>query len=91
MEQSVELPAGVTHGVRFKMLASPVNPADINQIQGVYPIKPALPAVGGNEGVAQVLEVGSQVRSVKPGDWIIPAQAGFGCFFLFLFYLPVFF
>lgn len=43
--------------VRVRYLASPVNPADINQVQGVYPIKPSLPAVGGNEMVGEVEEV----------------------------------
>ena len=36
------------------MLIAPVNPADINTIQGVYPVKKPLPAVPGNEGVAEV-------------------------------------
>ncbi len=43
--------------VLIRWLASPINPADINQIQGVYPIKPPLPAVGGNEGYGRVEEV----------------------------------
>ncbi|XP_051843962.1 enoyl-[acyl-carrier-protein] reductase, mitochondrial isoform X1 [Antechinus flavipes] len=64
--------------VRMKMLAAPINPADINMIQGTYAILPALPAVGGNEGVGQVLEVGSAVTGLKPGDWAIPADAGLG-------------
>src|SRR3569623_3736764 len=33
-----------------KFAAAPINPADINQIQGVYPVKPPLLGVGGNEG-----------------------------------------
>ncbi|MBN3310918.1 MECR protein, partial [Amia calva] len=45
---------------------------------GTYAILPALPAVGGNEGVGQVLEVGSRVTSLKPGDWVIPRDAGLG-------------
>ncbi|XP_067386879.1 enoyl-[acyl-carrier-protein] reductase, mitochondrial isoform X1 [Emydura macquarii macquarii] len=65
-------------GVHVKMLAAPVNPADINMIQGTYAILPDLPAVGGNEGVGQVVEVGSHVTSVKPGDWVVPVNAGFG-------------
>ena len=72
--------------VAFRMLASPINPADINQIEGVYPVMPPLPAVAGNEGVAEVTQVGSKVTSVRVGDWFIPAQAGFGTllsFFLF--------
>ncbi|XP_074073995.1 enoyl-[acyl-carrier-protein] reductase, mitochondrial [Macrotis lagotis] len=64
--------------IRLKILAAPVNPADINMIQGTYAILPKLPAVGGNEGVGQVLEVGSAVTTVKPGDWVIPADAGLG-------------
>ncbi|KAK3572138.1 hypothetical protein QTP86_022219 [Hemibagrus guttatus] len=43
-----------------------------------YAILPDLPAVGGNEGVGQVLEVGSQVQTVKVGDWVIPRDAGLG-------------
>ncbi|XP_043850793.1 enoyl-[acyl-carrier-protein] reductase, mitochondrial [Dromiciops gliroides] len=64
--------------VRVKMLAAPVNPADINMIQGTYSIIPELPAVGGNEGVGQVLEVGGAVTGLKPGDWVIPADSALG-------------
>ena len=32
----------------------------------------------GNEGSATVLEVGSNVRDLRPGDTVIPAYAGFG-------------
>lgn len=45
---------------------------------GTYAILPDLPAVGGNEGVAQVVEVGSQVKSLKTGGWVIPKDAGLG-------------
>ncbi|MED6246282.1 hypothetical protein ATANTOWER_015406 [Ataeniobius toweri] len=64
--------------VLVKLLASPINPSDVNMIQGTYAILPDLPAVGGNEGVAQVIEVGSQVKSLKAGDWVIPRDAGLG-------------
>ncbi|KAF5398149.1 hypothetical protein PHET_08887 [Paragonimus heterotremus] len=40
--------------VLVKMCAAPVHPSDINTIQGVYAIKPPLPAVPGNEGVGRV-------------------------------------
>lgn len=43
---------------------APVNPSDINQIEGKYPIKPPFPAFGGNEGAGRVLEVGRDVRSL---------------------------
>ena len=66
------------HEVLLKFLAAPINPSDYNQIEGKYPVKPALPAVGGNEGAATVLAIGRDVRSVKQGDTVIPGSAGFG-------------
>uniref|UniRef100_A0A8C8AV16 Enoyl-[acyl-carrier-protein] reductase, mitochondrial n=1 Tax=Otus sunia TaxID=257818 RepID=A0A8C8AV16_9STRI len=64
--------------VHVKMLAAPINPADINMIQGTYAIVSPLPAVGGNEGVGEVLEVGRRVAALKPGDRVIPAVTGLG-------------
>uniref|UniRef100_A0A8D8SWJ9 Enoyl-[acyl-carrier-protein] reductase, mitochondrial n=1 Tax=Cacopsylla melanoneura TaxID=428564 RepID=A0A8D8SWJ9_9HEMI len=58
--------------VMVKMLLAPVNPADINTIQGVYPVKPSLPAVPGFEGVGEVVEVGSGVKDLSVGDRVIP-------------------
>lgn len=43
--------------VLVRWLGAPINPADINQLQGVYPIRPSLPAVGGMEGFGEVEEV----------------------------------
>lgn len=73
--------------VTVRFLASPINPADINQIQGVYPTKPTWTtslstseaiAVGGNEGVAEVTAVGGSVKDVQKGDWVILKKQGFG-------------
>lgn len=73
--------------VTIRFLAAPINPADINQIQGVYPTKPTWTtelgtsekiAVGGNEGVAEVISVGSSVKNVQKGDWVILKRQGFG-------------
>ncbi|NXE75903.1 MECR protein, partial [Cochlearius cochlearius] len=64
--------------VHVKMMAAPINPADINMIQGTYAVLSPLPAVGGNEGVGEVLEVGRRVATLKPGDWVIPAGPGLG-------------
>lgn len=64
--------------VCVKMLAAPINPSDINRIQGVYPVRPELPAVGGYEGVGEVLSVGSAVTSFAPGDLVIPSPPSFG-------------
>lgn len=51
--------------------ASPINPADINLIQGTYGIKPSLPANAGLEGVGEVVEVGNGVQKLKTGDWVL--------------------
>lgn len=45
----------------IRILASPIHPADINTIQGVYAVKPALPAVGGLDCFADVLEVSASL------------------------------
>jgi len=64
--------------VLVRMLAAPINPSDLNQVEGVYPIKPDLPAVGGNEGVGEVALVGSNVTDLEPLDRVIPASSGMG-------------
>lgn len=62
--------------INFK--ASPINPADINTIQGTYGVKPNLPVVGGGEGVATVVRVGSGVTKMRAGDHVIPTVPGYG-------------
>ena len=46
--------------------------------EGVYGTKPQLPAIGGNEGVAVVSQVGSAVKSLSVGDWVVPVKTPFG-------------
>ncbi|KCV70889.1 hypothetical protein H696_01836 [Fonticula alba] len=51
-------------GARLRLVGAPIHPADINTIEGVYPIRPgALPAIGGNEGVFEVVELGAEVQA----------------------------
>ncbi|KRY41102.1 oxidoreductase, zinc-binding dehydrogenase family [Trichinella spiralis] len=64
--------------VRYKMLAASINPSDINQVQGVYPVKPPLPAVGGGDCVMKIEELGPEVKEFQVGDWAIPSHPGFG-------------
>lgn len=45
---------------------------------GTYPIKPCLPAIGGNEGVGEVMAVGSKVEDINVGDWVLMANSGLG-------------
>ena len=60
------------------MMYAPINPADVNTIQGVYGVKPTLPFTLGNEGVGRVEGVGPDVEKFKAGDWIIPATNAWG-------------
>jgi len=55
-----------------KVLAVPVHPSHINTIQGTYPVKVSFPAIGGGEAIARVTEVGSNVKSVSPGNLVYP-------------------
>lgn len=66
--------------ILVKMLAAPINPADLNMVEGVYGIKPKLPAVCGSEGVGVVTEVGNDVKGLQVNDWVIPGggSGGFG-------------
>ncbi|TVU27431.1 hypothetical protein EJB05_30041, partial [Eragrostis curvula] len=66
--------------VCVRMLAAPINPSDINRVEGVYPVRPPLPAaVGGYEGVGQVHALGPAVTApLAPGDWVIPSPPSFG-------------
>lgn len=76
---TIDLPEKLQQNeILVRMLASPVNPADINMIQGTYAKLPSLPAVAGNEGVGEVIDVGDAVISVKAGDRVIPASSGCG-------------
>lgn len=51
----LELQQAMEGEALVRMLASPVNPADVNTVQGVYGVKPELPAVPGMEGCGEVL------------------------------------
>jgi len=77
VEQTIAEPPA-SDQILVKMLAAPINPADFNMIEGVYSIKPSLPAVGGSEGVGEVLALGSNITDLQVGDWVIPAQPALG-------------
>lgn len=70
--------------VKFRL--SPINPADLNTIEGVYPSKPspndALTGqplfVAGNEGLAEVVEVGPGVQGLQKGDWVLATKSQAG-------------
>ena len=53
--------------VLLKEILAPINPADLNTIEGKYPVRPTLPATPGVEGVGTVEAVGFDVTALKPG------------------------
>src|SRR6266566_7560200 len=54
-----------------KMRAAPINPADLNQIEGKYPIRSELPAIPGFEGAGIVVDLGANDTSVAAGALVI--------------------
>lgn len=84
-KHSISPPHGTQ--VNLRLLTAPLNPADINQIQGVYPSKPPFEtslgtgepaAVAGNEGAFEVIATGSNVKTLTKGDWVIMKRTGQG-------------
>ena len=53
------------------MRAAPVNPADINAIEGKYPARREVPAIPGFEGSGTVVEVGANVSTIRKGALVI--------------------
>ncbi|KAL5492559.1 hypothetical protein ACEPAI_4006 [Sanghuangporus weigelae] len=81
-----KLPPPQPKSVNIRYVLSPINPSDINVIEGVYPAKPDARAdlaqmgpgsteepcfIIGNEGLAEVQEVGEGVNDLVPGDRVV--------------------
>ncbi|KAL0581437.1 hypothetical protein V5O48_000591 [Marasmius crinis-equi] len=73
--------------VNIEFILAPINPVDINTVEGVYPVKPKQDDsfyseqstkrpifVGGKEGLARVVEVGEGVQGLKKDDWVVAYQ-----------------
>ena len=54
-----------------EMRAAPINPADINAIEGKYPGRREVPAMPGFEGAGIVVEVGANVSTITHGALVI--------------------
>lgn len=73
--ETFEIPPLEDGEVLLAIHAAPINPADLNFIEGTYGIKPELPAHAGMECAATVLE--SRSGEFSPGDEVIPiARSG---------------
>ncbi|MGZ5019531.1 MAG: MDR family NADPH-dependent oxidoreductase [Chthoniobacterales bacterium] len=64
-------PSPATDEAVVQMRAAPINPADLNSIEGKYPGFREVPATPGMEGAGVVTEIGAAVRNVKVGDQVI--------------------
>ncbi len=75
-ERTLTPPEG--HEVCVRMRYAPINPADINFIEGTYGRAAHPPCIPGHEGCGEVEEVGNSVTSLVKGDVVIPLL-GTGC------------
>ena len=66
-----KLPAPAADEALVRLLAAPINPADLNQIEGKYPIRAPLPATPGFEGAGVVEKIGESVQSLAVGTQVI--------------------
>lgn len=76
------LPKPTGSSVTVKHLLSPVNPSDINAVEGVYPYQPRARRLNingqerslhipGNEGLGEITDVGESVKGLNKGDWVV--------------------
>ncbi len=70
------LPALSSGEVLIEVLAAPINPSDVLTLTGQYGMLPPLPAVGGNEGVGRVADVGANVSLPIGQRVVLPLGSG---------------
>lgn len=69
--ENIEVPPLDAKSAWVRVLASPINPADINVLEGKYPIRPELPGTPGVEGVGVVEKIGADVKMIRVGDHVM--------------------
>jgi mitochondrial enoyl-[acyl-carrier protein] reductase / trans-2-enoyl-CoA reductase len=69
--ESQPWPTPAAGEVIVKMRAAPINPADLNQIEGKYPVRAELPATPGFEGAGIVVDVAADVGGLSNGALVI--------------------
>ena len=72
-----EQPTLTSGQVLIQVLAAPINPSDVLTLTGLYGMLPPLPAVGGNEGVGKVVQLGPDVTRPAIGQTVLlPVGSG---------------
>ena len=72
-----DVPLLTSGQVLIQVLAAPINPSDVLTLTGAYGKLPPLPAVGGNEGVGKVVQLGPDVTSPAVGQTVLlPVGSG---------------
>ena len=56
-------------------ILAPINPADLNTIEGKYPVRYPLPATPGIDGVGRVAQIGPDVTGLQPGMAVLLPHA----------------
>lgn len=74
--ETVPDPAWPAGSLRLQMRAAPINPADLNVIEGKYGRLPPLPATLGLEGTGRVIETAGAGPEFAVGDWVLPMTGG---------------
>jgi len=69
--QSRAWPTPAADEAVVKMRAAPINPADLNQIEGKYPVRSKLPATPGFEGAGTIVELGADVKGLTSSALVI--------------------
>ena len=69
--EAFDLPAPTEGQALVEVLAAPINPSDVLTLTGQYGLLPPLPAVGGNEGVGRVAQLGPSTNGLKIGQTVL--------------------
>src|SRR5438046_8927310 len=72
-----EPPAPTAGQVLIGVEHAPINMNDLYLIQGVYPVRPSLPSVVGNEGGGRVFAIGRGVGQLEVGERGLVPRHGF--------------
>jgi trans-2-enoyl-CoA reductase len=77
-----EVPSPKANEVLVKLLAAPINPLDILVLADLYPVRPnhkhAGEPIPGYDGVGEVVSCGVDVKSLAPGNLVVPRKFGIG-------------